>query len=62
MTVSSPGPPREVLSFREGAEYLGVSERTLWANLDKIPHFRVGKQIRFHLADLREWITKQSEK
>ena len=57
-----PTPPAEVLTLREGAGFLRISERKAWEMVDQdlIPHFRVGNQIRFHLDDLRKWIRSQS--
>lgn len=63
MAISvTPGPLPEVLTLREGADFLRISERKAWEMVDKklLPHFRVGNQIRFHLDDLRHWIKSQS--
>ena len=44
----------EVLTLREAAKLLKVSDRTLWglAVEGKIPHRKVGRQYRFIRADL----------
>ena len=62
-TSITPGPPPEVLTLREGADFLRVSERKAWDLVDKdlLPHFRVGNQIRLYLDDLRKWIRIQSD-
>ena len=46
-----------VLTLCEAAEFLKVSERTLWqlARDHEIPHFRVGRQYRFTTIQLLEW-------
>ena len=46
------------------AKWLGVSKRTVSQLVadDAIPHFRVGKQIRFHLPQLREWAKQMTER
>ena len=56
MVTSSPSPPQEVLTLQEAADYLKVSERTLWVRVQagEIPCFKVGSQYRFHLRALRE--------
>jgi excisionase family DNA binding protein len=50
-------PPSEVLTLFDAAKLLRVSEKTLWAQAraGAIPHFRVGKQYRFHKQELLEW-------
>lgn len=66
MNVKAPGPAQEVLTLREAAEYLRISERLAWEMVNKnlLPHFRVGssekKQIRLLLEDLRQWAKNQS--
>jgi excisionase family DNA binding protein len=46
----------------QAARALSISGRTLWTltNEGKIPHLRVGRQIRYGVAALEEWIAKQS--
>lgn len=46
----------EVLTLAEAAEYLKVSERTLWAQAKAgiIPCFKVGSQYRFITEKLRQ--------
>ncbi len=34
-----PAPPKENLTAREAAGWLGISERTVWQRIDEIPHF-----------------------
>lgn len=64
MKASIPPHPSdvEVLTLGEAAKWLRVSERTLWDRLDEIPHFRVGKQIRFLKSQLREEAKERSVK
>jgi len=54
-------PPRLLLTPPEAATALRLSARTLWALTKdgKIPHLRVGRQIRYSVMALEEWITKQ---
>ena len=52
----------EILTIREVAEYLKVTERTIYrlAAAKKIPAFKVGGTWRFSRADLDIWIKHQS--
>lgn len=54
----------EVLTIKEVAEYLKVTERTIYrlAAAKKIPAFKVGGTWRFRTADIDRWIAAQSEK
>ena len=57
-----PEPPRLLLTPVEAAIALRLCPRTLWT-LTKdgtIPHIRIGRQIRYPVAVLEEWITKQT--
>lgn len=48
----------EVLKYREAAELLKVSERTLIRLVvaGKVPHNRVGVQVRFLRSELLDWL------
>ncbi len=55
-----------LLTVRQAAKVLSISERTLWtltANKE-IPPVRFGRSVRYDPADLRAWISraKNSEK
>ncbi len=52
----------EILTIKEVAEYLKVTERTIYrlAGAKKIPAFKVGGTWRFSRADIDEWIRCQS--
>lgn len=53
-----------ILTIREVAEYLKVTERTIYrlAAAKKIPGFKVGGMWRFRQTDIDGWIAAQSEK
>lgn len=54
---------RLLLKPKEAAEALAVSERTLW-QLTKdriIPCVRIGRAVRYDLAQLQGWIANQRE-
>ena len=59
-TASQPQPP--VLTLREAAHYLRLSERTLWdlARRDEVPSFKLGKQYRFSLSSLEKLAGERS--
>ena len=59
---TQPPPEEEVLTLPEAAKWLRISERTLWDRLDEIPHFRVGKQIRILISELRRDAKERSVK
>ncbi len=54
--------PEDILTIREVADYLKVTERTLYrlAQDGKLPAFKVGNSWRFRREDLKRWISEQS--
>ena len=60
MAIRQPTPPPkpEVLTTSEAAYYLRISERTLHTLLQEIPHKCVGRQHRFLVTDLRQYLTQ----
>ena len=64
MAIRQPTPPptSEVLVFAEAANFFRISERTLHTLLPEIPHKVVGRQYRFLLADLRQYLSQKEEK
>jgi len=52
----------EILTLKELAEYLKVTERTIYrlAGAKKIPAFKVGGTWRFSRAEIDAWIRRQS--
>ena len=59
-----PNPPieGEILTIREVADYLKVTERTIYrlAGVKKIPAFKVGGTWRFSRTEIDTWIKQQS--
>ncbi|MDD3758110.1 MAG: helix-turn-helix domain-containing protein [Advenella sp.] len=53
-----------ILTIKDVAEYLKVTERTIYRLVaaKKIPSFKVGGMWRFRQADIDAWIVAQSEK
>ena len=54
----------EILTIKQVAEYLKVTERTIYrlAAAKQIPAFKVGGSWRFRQADIDGWIAAQSKK
>jgi excisionase family DNA binding protein len=54
--------PDEILTVREVAEFLKVTERTIYrlASEGQIPSFKVGGSWRFRRADLVKWMAEQT--
>jgi excisionase family DNA binding protein len=52
----------EILTLRDVADYLKVTERTIYRLISakKIPAFKVGGTWRFSRADIDGWIKQQS--
>jgi len=53
-----------VLTVREAAQYLRISERSLWALSTPrgvIPALRYGRAVRYRRVDLQEWLAEQAE-
>lgn len=44
------------LSTKEAAEYLGYKPKTIYNNISRIPHYKVGKALRFSQMALAEFI------
>lgn len=53
-----------LLTARETAAMLSISERKLWnlTNENEIPAIRIGRSVRYSIDDLEQWIkTKRQE-
>ncbi len=53
----------EILTIKEVADYLKLTERTLYRLVQegKIPGFKVGSSWRFKRVDIERWIEAQKE-
>lgn len=53
-----------LLDARDVAELLGVKETWVRdaAREGRIPHVRIGRYVRFRLADVQEWIERQTRR
>ena len=47
-----------LVNAKRAAEMLSISPRTLWSltNARQIPHIRIGRALRYSVADLDAWI------
>lgn len=50
-----------LLTCREAAKFLSISERTLWSltGSGAIARVRIGRSVRYDIADLRGYIDRQ---
>jgi excisionase family DNA binding protein len=55
--------PEEILTIREVAEFLKVTERTIYrlAADSQLPAFKVGGSWRFRKVELIQWMSEQSK-
>lgn len=53
--------PREVLDIRQAAEFLGISEDTLYNYATKrfVPAFKMGNRWKFTRTRLVQWLDQQ---
>lgn len=60
-TINEPLSLSPLLTVREAADLLRISERTLWTLTQQgsIPSVRVGRSVRYDQSDLAEWIDSQ---
>ena len=54
-----------LLSPRDAAKALGISERKLWGmtfqSEERFPYVRLGRLVRYPLAELEKWISENKE-
>ena len=52
---------RLLLTSRQAAEALQISERKLWSMKasGEIPHIRLGRSVRYPVSDLQRWIDER---
>jgi excisionase family DNA binding protein len=52
---------KDFLSIPELSQYLNVKESTLYAKVEagELPHYRIGRLIRFKKNDVDRWLEKQ---
>ena len=59
-TTSATGPEPQLVTTREAAKRLCISERKLWqlTNDGMLPVVRIGRAVRYSIADLQKLIGK----
>jgi excisionase family DNA binding protein len=64
MSVAQPEIPVLLLTPRQAAKALGISERTLatYTKSGLLPVVRIGHSVRYSPDDLRDWIKRATEK
>ena len=57
------GPAPHLLTPREAAETLRISDRTLWTLTQRgdVPCVRIGRSVRYDADDLRQFVARQKE-
>ena len=63
LTLSTSTSDGEILTIKQVADYLKVTERTIYrlAAAKQIPAFKVGGTWRFSRAEINQWIQRQQE-
>ncbi|MFC1804295.1 helix-turn-helix domain-containing protein [Candidatus Omnitrophota bacterium] len=53
---------KRLIGVKEAAVYLGVEVSTVysWVNKRFIPHFKIGRLVKFDVARIEDWIDKRS--
>jgi len=48
---------------KDAARMLGIGQRKLWSltNRGDIPHFRIGRSVRYSVPALMEWIDERTK-
>jgi excisionase family DNA binding protein len=55
--------PSGFLKIQDIANYLGIKTSTLYSMVEekKVPHYRIGRLIRFKKSEIDEWMGEQKE-
>lgn len=63
LSEQAPVTPQLLLRPDEAAKALAISPRSLWTRMDRgeIPCVRIGRSVRYDLADLQAWIEAQKK-
>lgn len=58
MSKTEKSTPTALVGYREAAQMLGISPRTLeeWVGRREVPFYRIGRLVRFSVTDLGDWI------
>ena len=55
------GMPEPLMTARELAEHLGLATATIldWAEAGRLPHFKIGRAVRFRESEVEAWLEAQ---
>ncbi len=52
----------KLIGVKEACEILGVARATLYNYMKKgLPHYKIGKLVKFRTSDLEDWIQNQKQ-
>jgi len=53
---------REYLTVQQVADYLSIKASSLYSKIAEIPHYRIGRLLRFRKREIDAWIETKREK
>lgn len=51
-----------LMTVRDLSKYLNFSEGWVYENLNRMPHVKIGRNVRFRKEDIDEWLSSQEKK
>ena len=51
----------EYLTIRQVADYLSIKTSSLYSKIAEIPHYRIGRLLRFRKGEIDAWIETKKE-
>lgn len=56
--------PKRFIGVEELAEYLDLKKSTIyqWVHQQKIPHYKLGKRVKFDLEKIENWLKRKEVK
>jgi len=54
----------EFIGIKEISKYLGIKPSTVysWVNQRAIPHYKIGRLVKFKLVEIEDWLLKKRVK
>lgn len=52
---------REYLTIQQVADYLSIKTSSLYSKIAEIPHYRIGRLLRFRKGEIDAWIETKKE-
>ena len=55
---------KKYISVKELAEYISIKPSTIyaWVHEGYIPHYKIGRLVRFNMEEIERWIKKRKAK